>query len=276
MKVLFINNFRGPDYQNDMVYHGLVDSGFDVYETSYPSYMLSTYPNPLSLYGKGFTIFAKLDHTPNVESSEIVLEKISSRFYDCVIYGSVNRDLSYFDVVSKFYKKDEVYFIDGEDEDKCLEYLFEYGVYCKRECLTSKVKPITFAIPESQLIKTTPEKTKLFGDIIPGASYIFDNEKDYYQDYAISYYGMTYKKAGWDCMRHYEILANKCIPFFTDLEQCPPNILSTFPKELILETNQYARINQIHPDYDKLNNELFNYTCNNLTTKHLIKQIFDK
>ena len=275
MKVLFINHFYFPDYQNDMVYHGLIESGYDVYETSYPQYMLSSHPNPTSLYGKGFSIFAKLNHTPNVESSEIILEKITSKFYDLIIYGSVHRDLSHLEIIKNHYSKDQIYFIDGEDGEGCLENLFEFGTYCKRECLNSKAKPITFTIPESQLIKTNPEKTKLFGTIIPGdlSTYIFDNEKEYYQDYASSYYGITRKKAGWDCMRHYEILANKCIPFFTDLEQCPPNILSTFPKDIILETNQYARDNKIHPEYDKLNDELFNYTCNNLTTKHLIKQI---
>jgi hypothetical protein len=275
MKVLFVNHFGFPDYQNDMVYHGLIDTGHEVYETAYPSYMLNSHPNPISLYGKGFSIFAKLTHIPNVEDTNIILEKIHSKFYDIVIYGSVHRDLSYLDDVKLSYSKDQIYFIDGEDGDGCLENLFEFGTYCKRECLTTRAKPITFAIPESQLIKETPIKNKLFGTIIPGDSltYIFDNEKEYYQDYASSYYGITHKKAGWDCMRHYEILANKCIPFFTDLEQCPPNILSTFPKDIILETNQYARDNKIHPDYDKLNDELFNYTYNNLTTKHLIKQI---
>lgn len=275
MKVLFINHFGFPDYQNDMVYHGLIESGYDVYETSYPQYMLSSHPNPLSLYGKGFSIFAKLSHTPRVESSEIILEKITSKFYDLVIYGSVHMDLSYLEVVKNNYSKDQVYFIDGEDSNGCLEVLFEFGTYCKRECLNSKAKPTTFAIPKSQLIKTNPEKAKLFGTVIPGdmSTYVFDNEKEYYQDYASSHYGITCKKAGWDCMRHYEILANRCIPFFPNLEQCPPNILSTFPKDIIIETNRYARDNKIHPEYDKLNDELFNYTCNNLTTNHLIKQI---
>ena len=275
MKVLFINHFGFPDYQNDMVYHGLIESGFDVYETSYPSYMLSSHPNPLSLYGKGFSIFAKLNHIPNVEDPAIITQKIHDNYYDLIIFGSVHRDLSYLDVIKQCYSKDRVYFIDGEDGDGCLEFLFDYGTYCKRECTNSKAKPITFAIPESQLITSVVEKTRLFGTIIPGdmSTYIFNTESEYYYDYASSYYGITHKKAGWDCMRHYEILANKCIPFFTDLNSCPPSILTTFPKEIILETNQYARESKIHPEYDSLNNELFKYTRENLTTKSLIKNI---
>jgi hypothetical protein len=275
MKVLFVNHFGFPDYQNDMVYHGLVDSGYDVYETAFPRYMLSTYPNPTSLYGRGFSIFAKLNHTPKVDSPEIIIEKIKSRFYDYVIFGSVWRDLSYLDEVIKYYKKDRVYFIDGEDQTNVKHELTEYGIYCKRECEDSTIKPITFSIPESQLLKDEVPKTKLFGTIIPGRvdTYVFHTEKDYYQDYATSYYGITHKKAGWDCMRHYEILANKCIPYFTDLSGCPKLTLSTFPKGLILETNEYAKKNEIHPNYDQLNKELFEYTRKNLTTKKLIETI---
>lgn len=275
MKILFINHFGFPDYQNDMIYHGLVESGFDVYETAYPSYMLASHPNPLSLYGKGFSIFAKLTHTPNVENYDIICEKISDKFYDYVIYGSVHRDLSYLDLVTKYYAKDKVYFIDGEDGDGCLEFLFNLGTYCKRECNTLNIKPITFAIPESQLITADIEKTKLFATIIPGHTntYIFNTESDYYHDYATSYYGITCKKAGWDCMRHYEILANKCIPYFVDLKDCPNLILSTFPKEIILETNEYAKNHEVHPNYDLLNNELFEYTKKHLTTTKLVERI---
>jgi len=81
MKILFINNFSFPDYLNDMVYHGLIDSNFEVYETAYPSYMLSSYPNPKSLYGRGFSIFAKLNHIPKLESTEVILQKIACYNY---------------------------------------------------------------------------------------------------------------------------------------------------------------------------------------------------
>ena len=38
-------------------------------------------------------------------------------------------------------------------------------------------------------------------------------------------------------MRHYEILANACIPYFPDIELCPKNTLALFPKNLILNGN---------------------------------------
>ena len=40
------------------------------------------------------------------------------------------------------------------------------------------------------------------------------NESDYYKDYQRSYFAITCKKGGWDCLRHYEILANAVSPTF--------------------------------------------------------------
>jgi hypothetical protein len=39
-------------------------------------------------------------------------------------------------------------------------------------------------------------------------------------------------------MRHYEILANGCIPWFVGLQDVPSNRLTHFPKELVLEAKQ--------------------------------------
>ncbi|MCW5910444.1 MAG: hypothetical protein KIT62_05190 [Cyclobacteriaceae bacterium] len=277
MKILFVNNFNFPDYQNDMIYHGLIDLNYEVYETAYPYYMLSSYPNPLSLYGKGFSIFAKLNHTPKLESSEIIIEKIKLKFYDLVIYGSVHRDITYLNIVKQFYSKDRIYFIDGEDRTIYKKDLLNIGVYYKRECVDNKSKPIHFAIPEAQLLKNTVDKNKMFATVIPGniSTYIFNDESSYYNDYASSFYGITCKKAGWDCMRHYEILANKCIPYFIKLEKCPRLTMKDFPKEIVLETNEYAKKNKIHPNYEIINNSLFDYTKNNLTTKALINKIIN-
>ena len=63
----------------------------------------------------------------------------------------------------------------------------------------SKVHPITFCIPEELIVDAVPTKTQDFGTIIPGvlSTYIFDVQRDYYNDYQKSYYGITCKKAGW-------------------------------------------------------------------------------
>lgn len=259
-----------------MVYHGLIDSNYEVYETSHPSYMLSSHPNPNSLYGKGFSIFARLNHTVEIDSNSTIVEKIRDKFYDYIIYGSITRDTSYLEEVINHYPKERICFIDGEDRVSWIRGLETKGQYFKRECINAKLIPMTFGIPESQLIKETPKKTKIFGTIIPGnkSTYIFDNEESYYKDYSQSYYGITVKKAGWDCMRHYEILANKCIPYFPDLESCPSLTLFHFPKEIIKETNNYAREKKVPQNYNQINDELFNYTKTHLTTKSLVQRIF--
>lgn len=50
---------------------------------------------------------------------------------------------------------------------------------------------------------------------------IFDNEQVYYDDIARSKFGVTQKKSGWDCMRHYEIAANLSVPCFYRLNDKP-------------------------------------------------------
>jgi hypothetical protein len=67
------------------------------------------------------------------------------------------------------------------------------------------------------------------------------------------------KKAGWDCMRHYEILGNNCIPYFIDLEDCPKNTLTNLPKELLLKLENYLN-NFDDQKYFSILNELFEYT----------------
>ena len=45
-------------------------------------------------------------------------------------------------------------------------------------------------------------------------------------------FGVTRKKAGWDCMRHIEIMASGCVPYFVDLEKLPKATLQFYPKDL--------------------------------------------
>ncbi len=61
-----------------------------------------------------------------------------------------------------------------------------------------------------------PEKDQDFASLIPGvlSTYIYDTEEEYFKGYQRAFYAVTCKKAGWDCLRHYEILANGCIPYF--------------------------------------------------------------
>ena len=145
--------------------------------------------------------------------------------------------------------------------------------------------PITFSIAKEKIVVEIPKKNKILSNLIPGdiSTYIYDNEKDYYDEYKQSYFAITKKKAGWDCLRHYEILANGCIPLFEDLEKCPKNTLALFPKDLVL---QGMKLYESHfktgvtaegiLKYNELCEQLLTYTRNHLTTVKIVEYILDK
>ena len=76
-------------------------------------------------------------------------------------------------------------------------------------------------------------------------------------------------------MRHLEILANKCVPYFPDIDECPTFVMLDYPKEIFREVNKYARKGEIHPEYNFLNEYLFSHLKNNLTTKQIVKKIIN-
>jgi hypothetical protein len=150
------------------------------------------------------------------------------------------------------------------------------------------IHPITFSIPEEKIVSVIPNKTKILSSLIPGQmeTYIYSTESEYYDEYKRSMFATTTKKGGWDCMRHYEILANGCIPYFPNIEECPPNTMSLFPKELVYEGNMlYTKIcnkniNELTMEelqqYNDLVSKFLNYTKNKLTTTTIAKYILDK
>ena len=97
--------------------------------------------------------------------------------------------------------------------------------------LARNVKPVSFSIPQAHLASGEEAKDKLLAThvvdpevaVLAGATteYVFSSEEDYYADLRRSRFGITTKKAGWDCMRHYELAASGCVPCFRDLEEKP-------------------------------------------------------
>jgi hypothetical protein len=135
------------------------------------------------------------------------------------------------------------------------------------------VYPISFSIPESKIIKDIPKKKKILAINIPGdfKTYIFTNENSFNKDYQNSICGVTQKKGGWDCLRHYQILANGCIPYFIDLENCPTTIMTHFPKEIIIKAMNEVKSGTLN--YNTTIALLLEYTRNNLTTKKMAEYV---
>ena len=145
--------------------------------------------------------------------------------------------------------------------------------------------PITFSIPLEKVVTEIPKKTKILSDLIPGkmSTYIYTNETDYYNEYKQSYFATTTKKAGWDCMRHYEIITNGCVPYFPDIERCPPRTMALLPKDLIVEGNTlYKRFldsgatEENVKAHAELTKRFLKYTRDYLTTHRVAEYVLDK
>ncbi len=277
LKVLFLAKGDRPDYLCDMIYHGLkTTEGILVEEVNTPHYMYSYYMAQHELYGKGFTMYCHLKSYPTCIPVPEMKRRVEKKYYDYIIYGSVYRFEKYYDLVTSYYTKDRIITVDGEDEDR-LELRFTHNsTYYKRELSieTDLVKPINFCIPESLVVANAPTKTKRVAHIVPGdlSTYIFNRVEDYYQDYQASIFGITCKKGGWDCLRHYEILMNGCIPYFIGLENCPHLTMNQLPKDLLLESNKYYE-RGAEFDHQRYNRELLNYTRQHLTTINLVNYL---
>jgi len=103
--------------------------------------------------------------------------------------------------------------------------------------LLPNVYPLSYCIPDECIADDVPEKKAVIAEVIPGKrqTYRFgpDDEELYDRMYAESRFAFTEKKGGWDCLRHYEILAVGCVPIFEHLDACPAATMTTFPKALV-------------------------------------------
>lgn len=118
-----------------------------------------------------------------------------------------------------------------------------YGAYLKREldshllhdAADTPILPISFSIPGEKIRSAPQSKSRLYQSHVQcEEAYkveevqqhstpepLFTEEQSYYDDLASAKYGITQKKAGWECMRHYEIAANLTVPCFYKLSKKP-------------------------------------------------------
>ena len=325
MKILFIhsegNNTHYNDYMSDLLLHGLRQLlGFQVIDYPGSWYMysdeiLNRQYDKNKLWGKGLTIKNTLNNYNSIDRTDIE-KKIQNKYFDLVIYSSIRRSDLFLESVIKYNNK--FLFIDGEDDNYIDERYSNSGLYFKRELVNNKSNliPISFAVPKEKILKDINEKPiNLLAPLIPGrlSTYIYEDEKTYYNMYANSIFGITNKKLGWDTLRHYEILMNGCIPLFLNIEDCPKLTLTTLPKDRLLNIyNNFHRILQLYSPFKiykkkflsikkifsyipnmfknksaptflrdnskvlEIKNELLNYTHQKLTTESLAKYVLSK
>lgn len=144
------------------------------------------------------------------------------------------------------------------------------------------IYPLSYSIPLKKIrpLIHVNEKSRDLSLVVPGKTgthnYSYDTEEKYYKQYEESKYAITKKKGGWDAMRHYEILANNCLPLFEDLEKCPDKTLFNFPKDKLIyvkenweniSDSEYTSIVEYIHDYMKSN-----MTCES-SAKYLLSTI---
>ncbi|MEM1355972.1 MAG: hypothetical protein AAGH88_13950 [Planctomycetota bacterium] len=107
-----------------------------------------------------------------------------------------------------------------------------------------RVYPISFSIPAHLVRDAVPQKSQDFagGTSRGRRAYKYDTNQQqaYYDDYAASYFGLTYRKGGWDCMRHLETMANGCLPYFPGGADIPRYTMGHYPKDIIVQAMSLA------------------------------------
>ncbi len=275
---LIQDDMRG-DYMSDLLFHGLRELyGDSVVDIPKKKWMYTNYEGDSSkLWGRGFS-YSKTLEDIEVDRNDID-KKIMDGFYNIIIASPHHSVHSQKDFINKeccrilgLAPYDQVLaVIDGHDTDNTYDEVLQYTPYLfKREIPDSRMDllPISFAIPRAKVRIELASKTKLLANIVPcdhshpnRKTHKYEKETDYYQDYAESYFAFTCKKGGWDCMRHYEIISNGCIPIFTDIERCSKNTLITMPKKILSDIKDHPVFNFPAKTFDKNQIELDRNYC---------------
>jgi len=248
MKLVFIttrDNAAQGDLLEVSILHGLrsvlgsscID--FPKKKTMYHDWSLATKE---SLHGRGFTLY----NSPLLDLTEGQREL---KDIDAVLYGVSNMyNETNYPHIDKLVDPSYIFYLDGHDlygeAPKKIHFEGEHIIATqksncfKRELVEAKNKvwPTGFGIPKEQISPLNFQgKSQLFQKTAPddasfrpvqdmgGGSthHVFSHEKSYYKDISSSWFGLTCKKGGWDCLRHYEIIAAGALLLFKDYNKKP-------------------------------------------------------
>ena len=305
-KILFSWAMNGQDYLLDCVFHGLHQLD-DVEVTDYPRmwYMYRNEFQPYGknnlsdIYGRGFTMWGHMDEK-FVDRNNIE-QKIKDHYFDLIVVGRPEYPIPNLNLILQHYKENEIITLAGND-NIILQPPYGNSTYFIRGFQNEVVNDIhpggeywpafdvktvstaPFGFPKQKIQSALP-KTRVWSNMQPvHGAYMYHNEQDYYDDYRQSLFGRTRKKSGWDCMRHYEIMACRCIPYFEDLAYAPVHSMISLPKELLLyakhrvDTQGAEYFMPGRPgwaEYQELEQKIFDHFSANCTTENLAKYVLD-
>ena len=246
MRVLFLTT-PGEDYLQDSMLYGLRKRlGADLVDWPRKDVMYTDCATPdADLYGRGFTMWKQLPPIDVERPAPDASIHDAAGGFDLLVFGSIRRQRAEYAAwnrrrgFARFTDRPQAVFLDGEDKTRLLIPAAVRGRYYKRERTQGTApltRPISFSIPSSKLVLRVPrDKSRRFATHVQceeayripwiaehcKSKYAFDTEDAYRADLADSLFGLTMKKAGWDCMRHYEVASNGCVPAFWQLSRKP-------------------------------------------------------
>ena len=212
--------------------------------------------------------------------------------FDLVVYSSVTRrshslqqkhpDFSadFIEIVKEYYPKEKIIVFDGEDTTALLEPIVPHVTYYKRELLpqdANRAFPVAFSFPEywrmdPEYFEKNKKTILAHNDPRDRSTYIYQVEKKYYRQYSRSLFAFTMKKAGWDCMRHYEILGSGIVPYFFEIENKPTTIMCDWPIHLQLYANRFCE--NLFEKYS--NNDITNISDSDMKKYYKIQKDFNE
>lgn len=234
------------DYLQDQVLYGLrMLLGADLVDLPRKDVMYRSSARPsASLYGRGFTLWKLLEDIEVERPAPSDLTRFAG--FDAVVFGSIRRQKEWFWRLlraSGGALRGRLAFLDGADKPRLFLPATLLGRYYKRErgrLGGALARSISFSIPACKLVPDPGagggiSRRRRFASHVQcdvayelpeiraacARDYLFGSEDDYRRDLQESLFGITMKKAGWDCMRHYEIAANGAVPCFFELRRKP-------------------------------------------------------
>lgn len=259
LRVLSLQGGKKPDYLCDMLWIEMATNpNIELFSNNNPSYLFSDYPDQKKLYGRGFTLYKKLSnkYRSKILSEKKILSYIKENKFDIIIFPSIRRYSSFFEYCFKHFDSKNLVVVDGEDDEFISRECFK-SIYFKRQDKASIycdwfINKAPLFLPKIILksirekIKNYSEKTTYLAPAMPQTgsvrNYIFETEESYYAQYAKSWFGYTTKKAGWESLRHYEIIACGTLPYFNSIKNKPNHIMPNYPIEVQLKANDLYHI----------------------------------
>lgn len=153
-----------------------------------------------------------------------------------------------------------------------------------------RIREVDFSIKNQLFPKTAPSMAIFGSNPETGGGFAhhkFTVEEEYYDDISKSWFGPTCKKGGWDCLRHYEIIAAGTLLLFKDYDRkpplCSPQELPCFsyssPQQLYKLMSELVVDNKPTTEYlDMLNKQrewLYNHGTTSARAKSIIKILSD-